>query len=151
MAKKEMYHYTSCGLDYIWLKNGFTLKQTAHGEAVSIHQLEELHKVIGLHLINNEGYLSGMEIRYLRKELDMPQVQLATILGVSENTIRGWENDRQKISGPADRVLRLIYREHVEGNKKVRDMIERISQLNREARKARIEIEETDSGWRTAA
>ena len=151
MTGSDMYHYTSCGLDNVWLKNGFNVKDTPYGQAVSVHDIENLHRLIGLCLVNNEGIISGQMVRFLRKELDVSQSQLATMLGVSENSVRGWENDRTPISGPADRMLRLIYREHVSGDGTIRDLIDRVGKINRGMHQDRIEMEETASGWKSAA
>jgi hypothetical protein len=43
-------------------------KDTPYGPAVSIHNLEDLHRVIGLHLITYKSQLSPVEIRFLRTE-----------------------------------------------------------------------------------
>lgn len=146
-----MFHYTSCGLRNIWLRNGFSIKQTSYGKAVAIHNVGGLHKAIGLHLVNNKKSHSGSEVRFLRKELDMSQAQLAQVLGVGETTVRGWENNRTKITKPADRMLRVLYREHVDGDGKVRELVERLAELNREAMSSKLELVETNTGWKAAA
>lgn len=148
---KGAFHYTSCGLRNVWLKNGFTEKDTPYGKAISIHNLNNLHRVIGLYLADNKPRLSGAEVRFLRKELDISQGHLAQILGVGETSVRGWEKNRPSITRPAERMLRVLYREHVEGDGSVRDLVERLSQLNRDTYRRAIELEETDTGWRTAA
>ena len=147
-----MFHYTGCGLKNVWLRNGYIVRNTSYGEGVAIYNLEELHTLIGLHIINHKPCLSGEEIRFLRKELDLPQADLAFLLGVSESSLRGWENDRAKITKAPDRLLRMIYREHAEGNIMVRSFIEKLSSLNLEDYfKHRIELEKTEQGWREAA
>lgn len=148
----EVFHYTSCGLQNVWLRNGFNIKETQHGRAVAIHDVEGLHRAIGLYIIQNKPKLSGAEIRFLRKELDLPQASLAALLGVGETTVRGWERHRTKITKPAERLLRALYREYVCEESTIRELIERISQLNRDAYKSnRIEFEETQAGWSSAA
>ena len=147
----EMFHYTSCGLRNIWLRNGYVVRKTPYGEAVAIHNVEGLHCVIGLYLVRNKPRLSGAEVRFLRKELDMSQSDLASILGVSENSVRGWENHRTKITRPAERLLRYIFVEHVEGDGKIRELIEKISKINRDAYRKELKLEETDAGWIAAA
>lgn len=146
-----MLNYISCGLDNIWLKNGYTIIQTNYGEAISIHDIEGLHRAIGLYLVNNVPELSGPELRFLRKELDLSQVDLASFLNVSESTVRAWENDRSKISGPAERLLRVLYQEKVNGHEAINELLERMSQLNRDIHLHKILLEETDSGWKQAA
>ncbi|HEX6929695.1 MAG TPA: helix-turn-helix domain-containing protein [Gammaproteobacteria bacterium] len=147
-----MFHYKSCGLPNVWLKNGYDLRETPYGSSASIHDLEGLHRVIGLDLVNRAPALNGAEIRFLRKELDFSQAQLARFLGVGETSVRGWENERQRITPPAERMLRLLYREHVMGDGTVRELVERLSELDREVHRAdKLELEETREGWRTAA
>ncbi len=145
-----MFHYISCGLKNIWLKNGYTTINTAYGDSTSIHNIEGLHKAIGLFLVNNKPKLTGSELRFLRKELDLSQTNLASLLGVSESSVRAWENNRSK-SSPAEKMLRLLYQEKVHGHKDINILLERISQLNRDAHQSKIWLEETTSGWRQAA
>lgn len=150
--KGSLYHYESCGLPDIWLRNGFVIKNTQYGEAVSIHNLDGLHHTIGLDLVNNQPGLSSDEIRFLRKEMDFPQTQLASLLSVSESTVRNWENGRVEISGPADRMLRALYLEVVQGKSKVRDMLVRISQLNQDMHEGETrEYTEHRGNWLSAA
>jgi len=151
MDKENMYHYTSCGLRNIWLRNGYAVKETSYGQGVAIHNVDGLHKAIGLNLVLNKPQLSGAEIRFLRKELDMPQSQLAALLGISENSVRGWEKHRVKITKPAERLLRMLYQEYVTGNSSVRGLIERLGQFNRDIYSNGMRLEETESGWATAA
>jgi len=148
---KNMFHYINCGLDNIWLKNGFTVKETEYGQAVSINNIESLHNLIGLKLVNNKPDLSGADARFLRKELDLSQVSLASLLGVSDSTVRGWENDRSTISKSSEIVLRKIYNEHVSGDGTLRAFIERIAQLNRDNWDNQIEVEEMNESWQMAA
>lgn len=146
-----MYHYTGCGLRNVWLRNGYTVRETPYGESVAIHNAEGLHNAIGLHLVNDKPRLSASEVRFLRKELDMSQSDLARILGVGETSVRNWENNRGQITKPAERMIRVLYREHVCGDGHVRALIDRISQLNRDIYRKRLELEETEDGWLTAA
>ncbi|PHS70666.1 MAG: transcriptional regulator [Methylophaga sp.] len=146
-----MFHYTSCGLQNIWLRNGYRKVQTPYGLGSSISDLEGLHAVIGMHIVNTKPKLSGAEVRFLRKELDLPQVQLAQLLGVSEVSVRGWENHRTKISKPADKILRLLYSQHINGDGDTKEFIERLSYLNRAEYTQKFEIEESDRGWQEAA
>ena len=77
----EMYHYQSCGLQNIYLRNGFKYRETQYGKTVAIHDIEGLHKAIGLLIINNKtSLLNGSEIKFLRVELDMPQKTLAPVI-----------------------------------------------------------------------
>ncbi|MDT8383097.1 MAG: helix-turn-helix domain-containing protein [Gammaproteobacteria bacterium] len=150
----KLFHYTSSGLDGVWLRNGFTETTTPYGKAVSIHNIEGLHRAIGLDIVCRKSQLQPNEVRFLRKELNLSQTHLARILGVSETTARNWESEdkgRARIPGPADRILRALYRESVQGDGKILEMLESISDLDEETGKNRIELEETESGWTAKA
>jgi len=151
----ELFRYESCGLPNVCLRNGYTVKETKYGEAVSIHNLEGLHRAIGLDIVNNRPTLSSDEVRFLRKEMDLPQVQLAVLLGVSESTVRNWENNgenRADIPGPADRVLRKMYLDFIKEESSLRDILERLAQLNRDNyEQGCLEFAESDGEWLAAA
>ncbi len=148
----ERYHYESSGLPDIWLRNGFEVLETAYGEAVSIHNVEGLHKAIGSRIVRNAPVLSNDEIRFLRKELDLSQKDLADLLSVSESSLRNWENkDRADMPGPADRMLRVLYLEYICGNTQISHFLERISQINRDMYIVSMEFQETDGDWQAAA
>lgn len=147
-----MYHYTECGLDYIYLKNGFEIHETAYGEGVSIDNADELDKAIAERIIFDSPELSSAEVRFLRVFLDMSQEALARILDVSESTVRNWESsERTNIPGPAGLLLRNLAREMITGESGVRELVERIAGLNREIHGLRMELETSDKGWNIAA
>lgn len=146
-------HYTGAGLNNVWLRNGFEEKETPYGKGLVVHHLEELHRAIGLFLVNNREELSGEELRFLRKEMELPQSQLAELLDVTTDTLRGWENGRSAISGPADKLVRFVYMEAVSAQPvtRIRERLERIAELNREVHAGRLEFEETAEGWEPAS
>lgn len=151
MKKEDMYHYQGCGLANVWLCNGYNFVETEYGEGVAIENLPELHKAIGLTLVQNNPQLNGDEIRFLRIELDLSQVQLSSLLGVSESSLRGWENNRGEISEPAERLLRAVYCEFVEGTSHIRGLIEQLGQINRDIYERGIKMKSGENGWSTAA
>lgn len=151
-VRDDRFHYTGSGLSNVWLRNGFEVHYTPYGEGVAIHDVEGLHRAIGLFLANHRERLSGEEVRFLRKEMDLPQAQLAKLLEVSTDTVREWESGRGRIGGPADKLLRLIYTEMVtdEPATHIRERLERIAQLNRQVYAETLEFEETERGWEAA-
>jgi len=78
----------------------------------------------------NSKRLTAQEIKYLRKEISLSQVGLAMALGVSENTIRGWENSRTRISATANRLIRIIYLAKIGKDTEVLKIIDNINQLD---------------------
>lgn len=127
-----MYHYEECGLSNVWLLDGYEVEvDEEYGELVSISSVHELHKTIGLYLINEKPELSGEEIRFLRKELNLSQKNLAGILKVDESTVRNWESGRVSITKPAELVLRALYKEQAHGGGALIEMIEKLNHQER--------------------
>lgn len=141
------FHYTLCGLDNVWLLNGYQIHNTKYGEGISIDNVEGLHRLIGEWLIDLPKPLNGAELRYLRTELGLPQRQLADFLGAKEQTLRLWEKHRKKaIPGPADRLLRALYAEFINEDGTVRRMVERLAELDL-VDNPRMCAREIGSGW----
>lgn len=117
-----MYHYTSCGLDNVFLRNGFTRKETPYGAAVSIEDIEGLHLAIASDLLRQKTPLTGAQFRFLRKEQDLTQAEIGAILGVTEQTIACWEKQRdthvQRMADIAMRAYYLAHRQAVQGAQK---------------------------------
>ncbi|HTJ93539.1 MAG TPA: helix-turn-helix domain-containing protein [Pararobbsia sp.] len=139
-----MYHYTETGLQNVWLANGYHRRKTTYGDAVSIEDADGLHRAIGRALAH-KSYLTGSEFCFLRKELDLSQARAAALLGTSEQTVALWER-RGKIPKTADRMFRAIYLETVDGNVKLKELIERVAELDR-APDAKLVFQDTDNGW----
>lgn len=146
-----MYKYTECGLRGITLKNGYEEFETSYGKAVGVHDVDGLHRAIGLHIAVSKPAINGAEVRFLRKELGFSQVELAGLLGVSEPSVRNWEKSRGKITRPAERLLRLLYCEHANEGGVIRDLIDSVSKMNRDDYHKTLELEETEEGWAQAA
>lgn len=126
-----MYHYKSCGLDNVWLENGYLEKDFGDQKAVSIHALDELHELISMELVRKDNVLSGKEFRFLRKELDMSQRALGHLLDVTDQAVAKWEKN-DNVPRYADVLLRHLYAESVGDNPKVRNMLERLNDIDRE-------------------
>ena len=112
-AEKEPFHYQTCGLDDVYLTNGYDVEDTPHGVGVTVRKVDEVLRAIGLFLVANKKQLSGNEIRFLRHQMDYTQSELARMLGVSSQQVARYEKDKNgsNISGASDRILRLLYRE----------------------------------------
>ena|SRR5882672_3547102 len=126
-----MYRYTESGLKNVRLMNGYAIKKTPYGKAVSIQDVEGLHRAIGS-IIARRPKLTGPELRFLRKEMGLSQKGLADFVGTSEQTVSLWER-RGAVPKAADRLIKLAYLETVAsrgGNVKIREMIERLNAMD---------------------
>ena len=107
--QSEPLHYTDCGLDNIYLRNGFEAGTIDGEPTLSISDLDGLHRTIGLHIVLERKAPSAKELRFLRDELDMTQADLARVLGVSDQTVARWEKGQCEANGAAVFGLRMIY------------------------------------------
>ena len=144
-----MYHYTECGLDNVYLKNGFIEADTDYGKAYSVVGMEDLHKVIGESIIAETAALNGQEIRFLLKELDLSQKHLANILGITDQTVARWEKNERTIPRASDLVLRTYFSESVSGDSKIANLIQQLTELDRKQTMQKLIFEESHNGWHT--
>lgn len=142
----DRYHYTECGLDNVWLVNGFTLHETEYGMGVSIVDARSLHEALGCALIKKEGRLTGKEFRFLRGLLGLSQGTLASIHGVTENTISNWERGKGDIPTANEAMLRLCYQEQVAGDTALNIAMRRVKHLERRIHENERIIAMTASG-----
>lgn len=146
-----MYRYKGCGLENIFLVNGFAVRKLRNGsEIVAIEDVEGLHRAIALNIVESGRPLDGRTFRFLRKELDMAQRQVASMLGVEEQTVSLWERERKSVPQHADLMLRALTKETLSGHAELKALIERFNSLDREARALEEKIEfmrEADDGW----
>ena len=126
----SMYHYRECGLDNIFLLNGVTRSVGPRGERIHIEDIDGLHLAIGRMLIDEKKRLNGRELRFLRHELNMTQEVLAELLFTDVQSVARWEKGKTRLPGPADRLIRLLYREHTNGNKAISEPLKRLAELD---------------------
>jgi DNA-binding transcriptional regulator YiaG len=107
--KEVPFHYKRCGLENIYLLNGFEAEIEDGERYVSVLDVEGLHQAIGVHLVNNRKILSPNEVRFLRKTINLTQAELGRMIGQSGQQVARWEKGENKIPGPADRLLRLMF------------------------------------------
>lgn len=144
------YHYTDSGLDNVFLENGYTVHKTPYGDGISIQNTAGLHKAIGRWLVRVPKRLNGAELRFLRLEMELTQRNLAALLAAEEQSLRRWEKARTRdIPGPADRLIRAVYSEYVDGDGSVRRLVDRLAELDPIEVKE-IRLRETDKGWEEA-
>lgn len=149
---REFYHYTECGLSNVNLVNGYNIIKTERGDAVSINDIDGLHKAIGMFLVFSKKDFTGEEIRFLRHEMLMSQNTLANLLGVKEQTIRRWENGKIDIPKPSESLLRLLYREKITNqHNKVLTILKEIANLEDQISDKEMFFEDTLKGWKASA
>jgi DNA-binding transcriptional regulator YiaG len=128
---KNWLHYTACGLDNVWLANGYTAKETKYGKGVSIDDVDGLHRLLATNLVEKAGLLTGKEFRFLRVHLGLTQQGVGKLLGdVSENAVSLWER-KDTVPAIYDHWLRMLVIAKLKGNTKVADAVQRIQTVER--------------------
>lgn len=144
-----MHHYTECGLDNVWLSNGYRTKQTGYGTAVAVDDADGLHAALATNLIQKRGRSTGKEFRFLRLVLGLSQGGVAKLQGVQEQSVSLWERTG-KVPKANDTLLRMLAQEKVVGNCSVTDVIDRINTVERLVNQ-QIVASERGRKWTTRA
>jgi DNA-binding transcriptional regulator YiaG len=106
----DLFHYTQCGLDNVYLAGGVREEETPYGKGFSVEHANELHEAIAKSIINDARPLRGQEARFLRVMLHLSQEAMAKALGVDRATIIRWERTRDKpLSTIHDMAVRITY------------------------------------------
>ena len=74
----------------------------------AVSNIEELHHAIARVIIAKRQRLMPREIRFLRKQLRMSGIELATHVGTTPESVSRWERGRTPMGVTADRLLRLM-------------------------------------------
>lgn len=127
---KNLLHYTACGLPNVWLENGYTKKETKYGNAISVKDIDGLHKLLATKLVEKKSLLAGYEFRFLRVQLGLTQEGLGKFLKVSENAVSLWER-KDTVPNVYDHMLRLMVMAKFSGNTKISDAIERVQTVEK--------------------
>lgn len=149
---KDLFHYTGCGLDNIYLSNGYTFHETPYGDGYSIANAEALHQVIAITLVLQSEVFEGQELAFLRKMLQLTQAQFADKIGVKRESYAEWEckRDKQLISKPADRLVRFIYISSLARSSAITELTENLTfiQKNHKSKKLVFDRDKKTDQWR---
>jgi DNA-binding transcriptional regulator YiaG len=121
-----MYRYRDCGLDDVWLVNGYKRSRTPYGAGVAIVDIEGLHKAIAARVTRKSGDICPREFKFLRKYLGLSQGGLAELIGADTQAIARWEKGKSGIPGSADRLLRALCERHAKGEADILEIVERL-------------------------
>lgn len=129
-------HYTQCGLDNVFLLNGFAIEHGTRGQVVRVNDQQGLHAVIGEALIRQRSGLSGKEVRFLRHEMGLSQAVLARLLGEDEQSVARREKRAQgtKRVGAQERMIRYLYEQFIGGDEELSSFLKTLAEQDERAR-----------------
>jgi len=146
---KDCYHYTECGLDNIFLVNGFERHETPYGSGVSVHDVDDLHQVIAENICSGKQAMNGKEFRFVRKMLGLSQHALGALVGANEQAVARWEKEQSKISGASERLVRIFFLERTKENALAESLLNALQEMDAEMDAQRLF--QQDDQWRLAA
>lgn len=145
------FHYTMCGLDNVWLLNGFAVEETTYGPGVRVEAADELHRVLARTIVQDKAAMSGPELRFLRKLMGLSQNGLAQLLGCSDQRVARWEKGQTAAIDPsADRLMRMLVLEWLGEGCRIKEALEQLTELDEAAHGNRT-LTHDGAEWRQAA
>ncbi len=119
-----MYHYKDAGLEHVWLADGYVNTIIDGKKRLKIRNTDKLHAAIGRALCDSLT-LSGGELKFLRKQMSLSQLQLAHLLGWADQAVAIYERTGRIPKG-YDRMVVLLYLSHYEGKINTIDALQHI-------------------------
>ncbi|MGH7726779.1 MAG: type II TA system antitoxin MqsA family protein [Candidatus Eiseniibacteriota bacterium] len=114
----------------------------------AIPKIAQLHRVIASSLVQKATSLAPPEIRYLRKHLGFSGEEFAHRMGVRRESVSRWETGKEPMGPVADRLLRLMV---VTQEPVAEYALDRLAQIKRVAKAARLTMLEGETGWELVA
>ena len=141
-----MYHYTTSGLDYIYLENGFIISETSAGDGVAIHEIDSLHQAIAKGIVDKVAPISGKEFRFLRIEMDFSQRAIGDLMDKTDQMVANWEKGHNNIPVLADKAIRDLYMESIDETP-ISDLLKRLKDLDSEIHEIELCLSEAEGDW----
>ena len=142
-----MHHYTTCGLDNVWLKNGYVEKDTPYGKSVAVVRADELHRLLAERIVLQKALLTGKQLRFLRVQMGLSQEGLAQMHGVTAQTVSLWERQRIVVPLANDQLTRIHCLAHVAGSTPLNKAIERLKTVESLVHQRIVASTTARKGW----
>lgn len=145
-----MIRWDDMGLKDVWLANGYERVQTPYGSGLRFDDVAGLTRAVCLALARKPGKLTGVEFRYLRSAgMELSQSSLGKLMGIDAQSIARWEKSG-RVPKWANRMIRLVFEAHADGNAAIRRVVNRINDVDRLIHQ-RIVLEQSPKGWQARA
>lgn len=109
-TQEQPYHFVGSGLPNVYLSGiKYGICKQCGFQTADIPALKNLMVAIARAVVKKPAPLSGAEIRYLRKRLGKKSVDFGKIIGVGEEQVSRWENDKNPPEESADKLIRVFY------------------------------------------
>lgn len=106
---EKPYHYIDSGLPNIYLVGVRRFQCECGEEAVEIPAIKQLTSLIACNLAMKDESLTGLEIKFLRKQLGQKANDFADHVKLQPETLSRIENEKQSVGEKTDVYIRIYY------------------------------------------
>jgi len=151
---RKDYTFIESGLDNVILRNTEVDVCPNCGDSPRIYRINDVFLTIAASLIAKPFELSGREVRFLRKFLEVSIEDFARKLGVDRSHLSRVENGALAVSRQTDRLVRMIVLLHrpdlLEKLAALNDratVLKRLEEIKPEASSITVELSQTPEGY----
>lgn len=104
-----MKRLSGVGLTNIYLENGYQVHGVGDESATSYEKLDDLYHAIGRSIALRCRVLSGTQLRFLRKRLELNQAELGRLVGKSAQAVAKWEKERLDVPTAEGKLVKVLW------------------------------------------
>ena len=108
-TREKPYHYTDSGLPNIYLVGVRQFQCECGEKAVEIPAIKQLMSLIARDLTMKNASLTGLEVKFLRKQLGQKANDFAAHIKLQPETLSRIENGKQSAGDKTDMYIRIYY------------------------------------------
>ena len=105
----KQHHMTGVGLSNIYLRNGFTVEDSDGDETISYENLTGLYFEISRAIASTPFTMRAEEFRFMRKQLQMSQADMAVLFDKSDQAIAKWEKGLLPVPKAESTLLKIFW------------------------------------------
>ena len=105
----KQHHMTGVGLSNVYLRNGFTVEDSDGDETISYENLTGLYFEISRAIASTPFTMRAEEFRFMRKQLQMSQADIAALFDKSDQAIAKWEKGLLPVPKAESTLLKIFW------------------------------------------
>ena len=105
----KQHRMTGVGLSNVYLRNGFTVSDSDGDETISYENLTGLYFEISRAIASTPFTMRAEEFRFMRKQLQMSQADIAVLFDKSDQAIAKWEKGLLPVPKAESTLLKIFW------------------------------------------
>ena len=105
----KLHHMTGIGLSNVYLLNGFHIENDDGDETITYENIAGLYFEIGRAISSNPFTMRPEEFRFVRKQLEMSQSDVAALFDKSDQAIAKWEKGLLPVPKAESTLLKIVW------------------------------------------